>query len=213
VVLGGSVGDGACPGGVGSDHASQAAVVFARRIGSEKGPVALHIAVELAHDHARLHPDPGSVRSDFEDTVHVAGEVHLDTRPHGAARQTRAVAPRDQGKASFSRIRRETGDILGVSRGHDSQGLDLVEAGVGGVEYARDGVELDVSGEQAAKIALHSGGALSSYADQSSVLTLRYCLAPFRRSRVPGISVSAWISLPRLACEPVVLEETLLPEQ
>ena len=157
MVLGSAIGDRTPARGVVGQHAPQAAVVLAGRVGGEEGTQRLDVLVEHAHDDARLHPGPRPVGCHLEDPVHVAGEVDLDAGADRGAGQPRPRAPGYERQVVLGRVGHEPDHVLGVAGRDDPQRLDLVDAAVSGIQVARQVVELDVALEDASQVALDGG--------------------------------------------------------
>jgi len=100
--------------------------------------------VELGKNDAWLYagPLPGCV--DFDDAVHVGGEVKDDSVVDGLASEAGAGAAREDGEAVPGGDAHDVLHVGGGARGHDGDGLHLVDGGVGGVEEAGGAVDFDV---------------------------------------------------------------------
>ena len=110
--------------------------------------------VEFTHYDARLHSHPGAVGGEFQDAVHVAGEVNLKPSAQSGSGQPGTCASGYEWDAVLRCVCHQPGHIVGIARGHNSNRFDLEDASIGGVEMARDWVEFDIAAQKVAQILL-----------------------------------------------------------
>ncbi len=119
-------------------------MVLTRRVGRKEHAQWPQEGVELGEHHAGLHAHPGSIWRDFEDRVHVSGEVELNAWADRSPVKARADTPGDNREPVLGGVGDHARDILGVSGRDDAKRLDLSETCVGGVKAAAHRVELHV---------------------------------------------------------------------
>jgi len=101
--------------------------------------------VELVEDQPRLHAGPALLDVQFEDSVQVLGKVDDQG---GADRLAAEAGTAPTGHDAYAVLDGGADRRLhvgAVSRQKDSHGLDLIVAGVGGVDAAHAAVEMDLA--------------------------------------------------------------------
>ena len=136
-----AVENGSRPGRVVADHAADGGAAAGRGIGPEQKSVRPQVGIELVLHHARLHPRPMFLGVQFQHLVHVIGHVEDDRPAHGLAGERRAAAARQHRNAVLTGHSHRRLHVIGVPGYHHPERLDLVNAGVGAVQHAAEGVE------------------------------------------------------------------------
>ena len=100
-------------------------------------------SVELVEHHPRLDPGPALGDVQFEDAIEILRRVELQPGADGLARLRRAAAARRDRHTVPARGLHRPHDIVPGPGDDDAERHDLIDAGVSGVEGARDAVEPD----------------------------------------------------------------------
>ena len=127
--------------GVVAERASHVAAAAGARVGREEHVVRGEVVVELVENNAGLGARPALLGVHLDHVPHVLGEVHDHGLAHRLARQAGAAAPGQHGHAVAVGGLDHGYHVLGVTGQHHAHRLDLVDAGVGGVQQARHLVE------------------------------------------------------------------------
>ncbi len=127
-----------------ADHPADRRPVARRDIRGEHQPERLQMRIELVEDDARLDPHRHGVAVNNSNPVQVLGEVNNDTRADGLPRKAGGGASRND-RHALVRGDRDGGDNVLCRSGHDhAERLDLIETGVGRIQAAHPGVEVDL---------------------------------------------------------------------
>ena len=148
-----AVDDGPRPGRVVADHAAEGGPAGGGHVRPEGEAERRQLAVEAVEHHARLHPHPPAGHVDLADAVEVLGAVDDEARPDRLAGQAGAAAAGGDRHAELGRDLHGGDEVVGGAGHDDAERLDLVVAGVGGVQPAGGVVEPDLAGEVAAEVA------------------------------------------------------------
>lgn len=150
--------DGLAPGhrvgaaGVVADHAAERAAAVGGGVGPEGQPVRGRLHPQGVQHHAGLHPRQAAFGVEFEDPVHVLGEVQHQARAHGVAGDAGARAAAGDRHPVRAGHRDRGGDVVFVARvGHRRRDLPVV-GGVGGVQGAGARVEPGRSPQRRAQV-------------------------------------------------------------
>ena len=120
-------------GGIVSHHAAHVCPAGGGGIGGEMQAVFGKLLIQLIPDKARLHPDPFFPDIHFQDFVHVFGKIQDQGLCHRLARQACAATP---WKDFYLVVSGNFNGIFHISLiqwQYHGQGVDLVDAGIGGV--------------------------------------------------------------------------------
>jgi hypothetical protein len=148
-----AVDDGARAGRVVADHPAEVGAAGRRDVGAELQAVPRQGAVEGVQDHAGLDARGPADGVDGQDGVEVLAAVEDDAGADGLARQAGTPAARGDRHAHLAGDLDRGDEVVGRARDDDAERLDLVDAGVGAVEAARQGVEADLAGQVLAQVA------------------------------------------------------------
>ena len=139
-------------GRVVADHPAKRRPAGGRHVRPELQPVLADRPVQVVEYHSRLHPDPPSGDVHLADVVEVLRAVQNDARSDGLAREAGATAARGDGDLQLGGDLHRGRQVVGRLRHDDAKRLDLVEAGVGGVEPARGVVKANLTGNVPAQV-------------------------------------------------------------
>ena len=90
------------------------------------------------------------------DAAHRFGEIENQTGAQRFAGQAGACAARMDGNSLFGGVADDGGDVGGIARPHHAQRLDLIDAGVAGVQLNEQIVAPHVAGDESAQVVLNS---------------------------------------------------------
>ncbi|HEY1276253.1 MAG TPA: hypothetical protein VGF25_15175 [Thermoleophilaceae bacterium] len=150
-VVGGAAGhDRVGAAGVVADHAAEGRVLVRGRVGGKRELVALlgHVR-ELVVDHAGLHARGAPLRIDVEDPAQELGVVDHDRHVAGLARQARAAAAGEHGRAVLAAGRERRHHVVRVPRQHHADRDLSVVRGVVRVDAAVSAVEVHLAAQLA----------------------------------------------------------------
>ncbi len=102
------------------------------------------MCIELVEDNARLDPHSHGVPVNDSNPVQVLGEVNDDTRADGLPGKAGGGASRNDRHALVRGDRHGGDNVLCRSRHDHAERLDLIETGVGRIQAAHPGVEVDL---------------------------------------------------------------------
>ena len=129
------------------DHPADGGAAGRGDVGREPQAVGRELRVQLVEHDARLHARPALLDVHFEDPVEVLRGVDLQSGPDCLAGLRRAAAAGGDGAAvGAGALQRGQYVLARADDGHPER-LDLVDAGVGGVQRARHRVEADLADE------------------------------------------------------------------
>ena len=140
--------------GVVADHAAQGATVVARGIGPEGQMMLLGGIAEIVEHYAWLDPGNAPLRIDFQDLIHVLGEIHDDGNVAALAGQRSAATAAKDRSAVLARQSDRRNDVIDVTRKNYSDGNLAIIGAVSGVEGAAAGIEADFAAELGSQSAL-----------------------------------------------------------
>ena len=140
-----AVDNGAGAAGVVPHHPAQCGAVAGGGVWTQTQSVRSAGQVEVVLHDAGLHS--GLPRGGIErlDPVHVLGAIKDDRPPDRLPGQTRAPAPREDGRAGVRGNPQHRGDVAFINGNDNPKREDLIDAGVGAVEYAGVVVETHVA--------------------------------------------------------------------
>ena len=141
-----------------ADHPAERRPVARRDVGPEHQPERLQVRIELIEHDPRLDPHGHRVAIDDADPVHVLGEVDHDGRPDRLPGEARGRPSREDRHPLLGGDPDDRDDVLGRPRHDHAQGLDLVQARVGGVQPARPAIEADLGACLSAQAIAQAGG-------------------------------------------------------
>jgi len=150
----GTVFEAAASRGIDADHAADGRDRAGGRIGGEDSTASPQMGVQPFVNDSCLHAD--RVASGAHDAAKVFREIDDDPRSDGSPGDARAGAAGVDGDLLLLGILQAGGDVGRGARADHRQGLDLIDAGVAGVELEEVGVAADFSGDQAPQIRLES---------------------------------------------------------
>ena len=110
--------------------------------------------IQLVENDAWFYPSPVFLNVDLEHPIESLADVQLEPVADGLSGLGRATAANRNRLAVASGDRDRAQDVLARVHHYDSGGFDLIDAGVGGVEGAADGVEPHLSGDRGFEISL-----------------------------------------------------------
>ena len=143
-------------GGVVGDHAADGGAAGGGNVGREAQAQWRQLRVQLIQHDARLDAHPALFRVHFEHAVEVFRDVDLQAGRRSPARLRRAAAAQGDRTAEAPADLERAQNVLAMPGDHHAQRLDLVDAGVGGIERAGDGVEADLAFDGAFELAPQS---------------------------------------------------------
>ena len=156
------------------DHAADGRAARGGDVGREAQAVRLQLRVQLVEHDARLDARPALGDVHLEDAVEVLRGVDDEAGADRLAGLRRAAAARRDRDAVAAGDLDRPDDVLARARDDDAERLDLIDAGVGGIERARDGIESDFAFDRALKVEPESVG---HPARNISTGSGRYCLS------------------------------------
>ena len=134
-------------------HAADGGAAGRRDVGREAEPVLAKRRVQLVQHDTGLDPCPAPGRIHFEHAVEVLRRVDDDAAADGLTGLRRTAASHRQGAAVLRADRHGPHDVVARLHDHDAERLDLVDAGVGRIQRARDPVEADFALDRGFEIA------------------------------------------------------------
>ena len=143
----------ACPTGVVADHAADGGPAGGGDVGGELQPVGEQMRVQLGEHDAWFDTCPALGDVHLEHAVEVLGRVQLEPGANSLPRLRGAAATRGDRDAVSAGDLDRADDVVAGSDDNDPGRLDLIDAGVGGVEGASEGVEADVALDRGLQIA------------------------------------------------------------
>ena len=158
VIDGLAVEDRARAAGIIRHHAADRGAAGGGNIRRKTQPVGTQRGIQFVEHDARLHADPALFDIEFEDLVVIFRSVDLQARADGLAGLRGAAAAQRDGAAKLAGDAHDADQVFARFGDHDAEGLDLIDAGVGGIEGAGDGVEADFAFDLRFQFALQSGG-------------------------------------------------------
>ena len=137
-----------------SHHAANRGAAGRRHIGREAKVERAQLRVQVVKHHAGFHARPPLVGVDLEDPVQVLRRIEHQSRANGLTGLRGAAASgRDRHTMPRSDVHR-VHYRFGRAREDHAQRLDLIDAGVGRVERARDAIEPHLTVDGGFKFAL-----------------------------------------------------------
>ena len=144
-------------GGIVGHHAADGGAAGGGNIGREAQPQGRELRVQFIQHDARLDARPALLRVHFQDAVVVLRDIDLQAFADGLSGLRSAAAAHGDGAAEAAADFDDADDVLARLGNHHADGLDLIDAGVGGVERAGDGVEADFAGDAALEFGFQGG--------------------------------------------------------
>ena len=142
--------DGVRSGGVDPQHAAHGRDGRAAGVGGEVAVDLPQFAIQVFSNNAGLDAD-GRVIDPF-DGPHVAGEIDNDAAAEAAAGQPGSRAAGDERDPLVVAVVGEEGDVVAMAGAGDADGAALVQAAIGGVLHAAQGIEEEVALEGASQV-------------------------------------------------------------
>ena len=139
-------------------HAADRGAAGGRDVGREPEAVRLELRVQLVEHDARLDARPALLDVQLQNAIEILRGVDDDPGADGLAGLRRAAATHRQRTAMLRTDSDDADQIFARPRQDDPCRLDLIDAGVGGIERAGDAIETDLAGGVAFKIALQLAG-------------------------------------------------------
>ena len=127
------------------DHAADRGTAGGGNIRSEAQAVGAQWRVQLVEHDARLDPGPSFRDVQLEHVVEILRRIELQSRADRLSRLRRAAASRRDRHSVTARDPDGVDDVVGGAGQDDSQRLNLIDAGVGGIQRARDLIEPDLA--------------------------------------------------------------------
>src|SRR5688572_19866903 len=124
-------------------HAADGCAAGRRDVGGEPDIVRPQRRVQLVEHDARLDPRPPLGGVHLEDAIEILRRVGNQAGANRLPGLRRAAAAHRQRASKLRADADQTDEIVAGLRQHDAERLDLIDAGVGGVERAGDLVEPD----------------------------------------------------------------------
>ena len=134
-------------------HAAHGGAARGRDVRRKAEPVLVKRCVQLVQHQTRLDPRPASGGIHLEQAVEVLRGVDDDAAADGLTGLRRAAASHRQGAAVSCADRHCPDDVVARLHDHDAERLNLVDARVGRIQRARDGVEADFAFDRGLEIA------------------------------------------------------------
>ncbi|MBV6505262.1 MAG: hypothetical protein ILNGONEN_00820 [Syntrophorhabdaceae bacterium] len=129
-------------GGIVADHAADIGAItrcgFRRKMQAGRFDLLIQF---IAHE-TRLNAHPTLVLVQLKNAIHEFGTINHQRLADGLAGQARAAPARQNRHAVFRRGANRLHDIVFVARDNHANRLNLVQAGVGAVQIARDLVKI-----------------------------------------------------------------------
>src|SRR5262249_45987178 len=139
-------------------HAADGGAAGCGDIGGESQTERSELRIQLVQHDSGFDARPALLRVHFENAVVVFRRINLNAVTDGLPALRCAASAHRQGTAMPAADLKRAQDILAIF-GHDyTQGLDLIDAGVGGVERAGDLVEAHFPFDAAFEVATHGFG-------------------------------------------------------
>ena len=154
VVDGLSVDHRTCAGRVVGHHAADGRAARRRDVRREAQTRPDAARVQLVEHDARLDARPPLRRVHLEQPVEVLRGVDDDAAADGLTRLRSAAAPHRQRAAMTAAGGHRTHDVFARLDHHHAERLDLIHAGIGGIERTGDGVEPHLALDVALELAL-----------------------------------------------------------
>ncbi len=129
--------------GIVGHHAADGGAAGGGNIRREAQAQRRELRVQLIEHDARLDARPALLRVHFEHAVVIFRGIDLNAFADRLPGLRRAAAAHGDGTAEAPADLDDADDILARLRNHDAQRPDLIDAGVGRIERARDRVEAD----------------------------------------------------------------------
>jgi hypothetical protein len=129
--------------GVVADHAAESAAVVGGGIGAEGEVVFFGGGAEVIEDDSRLDAGRAANGIDFEDLIHVGGEIEDDGNVAALSGEGCASAAAEQRRAELAAECDRGLNIVRIARQHYSDRNLAVVGAVGGVESAGAAIEAD----------------------------------------------------------------------
>ena len=148
-----AINHGTRPRRVVTNHPTQGRTARGRHIRAESQPKPGNFPIQLIENHARLNSDspPGHIH--FTNVSQILGAIEYDPRADCLSRQTRSPPTGCDRDSQFCRDLDGHLEIVGGFGEDHSKGLNLVVAGIGGVEPPGRVVESHLTGKVPAKVA------------------------------------------------------------
>ena len=147
-----------CAGGIVGHHPAERGAAGRGDVGRKPQVVRFELGVQLVEHDARLDACGAPLDVNLQQPVDVLGRVEHDAAANGLAGLRRSAAPQRQRTAKLVAQADGGDDVVAVAGDDDAQRLDLIDAGVGGVEGAGDAIEAHFAGNRRAKRPLQAGG-------------------------------------------------------
>ncbi len=149
-------------GGIVGHHAADGGAAGGGDIGREAQPQGRELRVQLIQDNARLDACPAFLHVHFEHAVVILRYIDLQAFADGLSGLRRPASAHGDGATEAAADFDDAHDIVARLRDGYADGADLIDARVGGIERAGDGVEADLAGDGAFEFGLQGGGDLSA---------------------------------------------------
>ena len=149
-----AVDDGMGAAGVVADAATDAGAVGGGGVGGVVVAVGVKLAVQVVEDDSRLDPCPALLGVDLQNLIHVLAEVQHQAGVDTLASEAGATAAWQDGDAVLGGDFNRSLHVVGIAGNHDTDGLHLVDGGVGAVEDPREVVETHVAGDASLQLLL-----------------------------------------------------------
>ena len=121
--------------------------------GAKRSPCGFEPGVQLVEDDPRLDARPALADVQLQNAVEILRRVHDDAGADGLAGLRRASAPHRQRTAMRGADPDDADQVFPGPGEDDAPRLDLVDAGVGGIQRAGDAIETDLPGQLVLEIA------------------------------------------------------------
>src|ERR1700690_3191664 len=133
--------------GVVPDHAAERTAVVGGRVGRESQMMLLSRIAEMIKNDSRLHPGGALPGINFDDVIHIPGEIEYKGHVAALSGQRRSGAAAQQGSAILARERHGGDDVIGIVRKNYTDGHLAIVRAVGGVKSPAAGIETNVAAE------------------------------------------------------------------
>ena len=160
--------------GVVSDHPADTAAVMGGRVGCKSELMKLGAIAQGIEDHAGLNASKPALGIEFQNLVHVGGEVQDDGDIATLSGKAGSRAARQHGRAKLSARRHGRDYVFSVARHHQADGNLAIVRAIGGVERAAATIEAHLPAQSSLEFLLQVSR-LQENVDGLGVGTRRRC--------------------------------------
>ena len=167
-------------GGVVRDHAAYGGAARGGNVGRKTQAERRQLRIQFIQHDAGFHADPPLVRIHFQHAVVVFRNVDLQAGPDRLAALRRAAAAHGDGAAVTPANLQAAQNVLAIPGNDHAHRLNLVDAGIGGIERARNRIEADLAFDLALQLPAERA-------------VVQHGAAPAAPAGMPATLPAAWI--------------------